>query len=36
VSAWRLDRLGGALRLEMVPKPEVRAGGILVRVQAST
>jgi alcohol dehydrogenase len=36
VRAWRLDRLGGALRLETVPKPGVRAGGILVRVQAST
>jgi alcohol dehydrogenase len=34
--AWRLDRMGGALRLEDVPVPEVRAGSVLVRVEASS
>ena len=36
MKAWRLDRLGGDLRLENVPMPEVRPGSILVRVEAST
>jgi len=36
MKAWRLDRLGGELRLEHVPMPEVRPGSILVRVEAST
>jgi alcohol dehydrogenase len=35
MKAWRLDRLGGDLRLENVPMPEVRPGSILVRVEAS-
>ena len=34
--AWRLDRMGGALRLEDVPVPEVRSGSVLVRVEASS
>jgi alcohol dehydrogenase len=34
--AWKLDRLGGNLRLEDVPKPKPHLGSILVRVQAST
>lgn len=34
--AWRLDRLGGELRIEQVPIPAVRAGSVLVRVQAAT
>jgi hypothetical protein len=36
MKAWRLDRLGGDLRFENVPMPEVRPGSILVRVEAST
>lgn len=36
MKAWRLDRLGGDLRFENVPIPEVRPGSILVRVEAST
>src|SRR4029077_16303337 len=36
MKAWRLVRLGGDLRLENVPMPEVRPGSILVRVEAST
>jgi alcohol dehydrogenase len=36
MKAWRLDRLGGDLRFETVPIPEVRPGAILVRVEAST
>jgi alcohol dehydrogenase len=36
MKAWRLGRLGGELRFESVPKPEVRPGSILVRVEAST
>ena len=36
MKAWRLDRLGGDLRLENMPMPEVRPGSILVRVEAST
>jgi len=36
MKAWRLDRLGGELRFENVPIPEVRPGSILVRVEAST
>lgn len=35
MKAWRLGRLGGMLRLEDVPMPEVPPGNILVRVQAS-
>jgi alcohol dehydrogenase len=36
MKAWRLDRLGGALRFVTVPIPEVRPGSLLVRVEAST
>jgi alcohol dehydrogenase len=36
MKAWRLDRLGGHLRLENVPMPEVRPGSVLVHVEAST
>jgi alcohol dehydrogenase len=36
VRAWRLDGLGGAFTLEDVPVPQVRPGGVLVRVEAST
>src|SRR5271155_5806895 len=36
MKAWRLDRLGGELRFEDVPTPEVRPGSILVRIEAST
>jgi alcohol dehydrogenase len=36
MKAWRLDRLGGELRLETVPAPVVRPGSVLVRVEAST
>ena len=36
MKAWRLDRLGGDLRFENVPMPEVRPGSVLVRVEAST
>ena len=36
MKAWRLDQLGGALKLETIAIPEVRSGSILVRVEAST
>lgn len=36
MKAWRLDGMGGALKLEDVPVPEVRAGSVLVRVEASS
>ena len=36
MKAWRLDRMGGALKLEDVPVPEVRPGSVLVRVEASS
>jgi alcohol dehydrogenase len=36
MKAWRLDGLGGAFRFGEVAVPEVRAGSILVRVEAST
>jgi alcohol dehydrogenase len=35
MKAWRLERLGGALRLAEVPRPEPRAGSVLVRIEAS-
>jgi alcohol dehydrogenase len=35
MKAWRLTRLGGALTFEDVPIPEVRAGSVLVRIEAS-
>jgi alcohol dehydrogenase len=34
--AWRLDRLGGDLRLEEVSEPKPGPGGVVVRVEAST
>jgi alcohol dehydrogenase len=35
MKAWRLDRLGGALRFEDAPVPEPRPGGVVVRIEAS-
>lgn len=35
MKAWKLDGLGGALRLVDAPMPEVRPGGVLVRMEAS-
>jgi len=35
MKAWRLERFGGALTLEDVPVPKVRAGGVLIRIEAS-
>jgi alcohol dehydrogenase len=35
MKAWRLDRLGGTLRLEDAPIPAPRPGGLVVRVEAS-
>jgi hypothetical protein len=35
MKAWRLDRLGGMLRLEDAPVPEPRAGGVVVKIEAS-
>jgi alcohol dehydrogenase len=35
MKAWRLERLGGALGLEDVPRPESRPGSVLVRIEAS-
>jgi alcohol dehydrogenase len=35
MKAWRLERMGGDLRLEDVPMPEVRPGSVLVQVEAS-
>ena len=36
MKAWRLEKLGGALRLEDVPTPEARPGGVVVRIEASS
>lgn len=36
MKAWRLSHLGGDLRFETIPVPEVRPGTILVKVEAST
>ena len=36
MKAWRLDRLGGELKLKDVPRPEPRPGSVLVRIEAST
>ncbi|HTK01624.1 MAG TPA: zinc-binding dehydrogenase [Bordetella sp.] len=36
MKAWRLSGMGGQLALKQVPVPEVRAGSVLVRVQASS
>ena len=35
MKAWRLERFGGALTLEDVPVPKVRAGAVLIRIEAS-
>jgi alcohol dehydrogenase len=35
MKAWQLDRLGGRLRLNEVPLPEIRPGSVLVRIAAS-
>jgi alcohol dehydrogenase len=35
MKAWQLDHLGGTLRLNEVPMPEVRPGSVLVRMEAS-
>ena len=35
MKAWRLERLGGALTFEDIPAPTVRAGTVLVRIEAS-
>jgi alcohol dehydrogenase len=35
MKAWRLERLGGELRLEDIPVPEARPGSVLVRMHAS-
>jgi alcohol dehydrogenase len=35
MKAWRLDRLGGTLRLEDAPIPEPRPGGVVVRIEAT-
>src|ERR1700712_2862082 len=36
MKAWKLDKLGGHLRLEDVPIPEPRPGGVVVKVEASS
>ena len=36
MKAWRLDRLGGELRLDVVPVPDPAPGGILVKIEATT
>jgi alcohol dehydrogenase len=35
MKAWRLERLGGTLRLEDIPIPEARAGDVIVKIEAS-
>jgi alcohol dehydrogenase len=35
MKAWRLDRLGGTLKLEDVAIPEPRRGSVLVKIEAS-
>jgi len=35
MKGWQLDRLGGRLRFNDLPLPEVRPGSVLVRVEAS-
>lgn len=35
MKAWQIDRLGGKLRLNDVPMPELRPGSVLVRIEAS-
>jgi len=36
MKAWRLERLGGALRLRDIAAPEPRPGSVLVRIEASS
>ncbi|CAB3808602.1 zinc-binding dehydrogenase [Paraburkholderia fynbosensis] len=36
MKAWQLERLGGALSLNDIPVPQPRAGGVVVRVEASS
>src|SRR5260370_9598881 len=36
MKAWQIDRLGGQLRLNDIPVPEVRPGSVLVRVEAQS
>jgi NADPH:quinone reductase-like Zn-dependent oxidoreductase len=36
MKAWQLERLGGALKLTDLPIPEPRAGGVVVRIDASS
>lgn len=35
MQAWQIERLGGASAFNDVPMPEVRAGSVLVRIEAS-
>jgi alcohol dehydrogenase len=35
MKAWRLSRLGGDLTCQDVPAPQVRAGSVLVKVEAT-
>jgi alcohol dehydrogenase len=35
MKAWQLDRLGGRLRFDEVPLPQVRPSSVLVRIEAS-
>jgi alcohol dehydrogenase len=35
MTAWLLDRLGGALELKDAPIPEPRPGGVVLRIEAS-
>jgi alcohol dehydrogenase len=35
MKAWRLDRLGGTLKLDDIPIPEPRPGGVVVKIEAS-
>jgi D-arabinose 1-dehydrogenase-like Zn-dependent alcohol dehydrogenase len=34
MKAWRLDRLGGTLRLEDMAMPEPHPGGVVVKIEA--
>lgn len=36
MKAWKIDRLGGTLQFVDLPLPEVRAGSVLVRVEAQS
>jgi alcohol dehydrogenase len=35
MKAWRLDRLGGTLKLDDIPIPAPRPGGVVVKIEAS-